>query len=175
MPVGENLNQHWCVPGEHWYPCPDFHLPPCMERTNVPCSIHQGFRSLKPSEREALMRQNPITDPERYVPHITEVPDLVDCLPDMATEYRDIQDQMTALEARKKELAGEIKVLLDALELRAVRGDGWMVTRVKDTETESLSQERLLALGVSMDTILEAIVKSPKAGYVQVSKPKVQG
>lgn len=139
-----------------------------------------GERKMKPSEKKALTKQRqakplpPINDEGEviYVPHITEVPELIDVLPELAEEYREIATKIAPLEIRKKEIGADIKALLDAVGRKSIRGNGWIVTRSMDTETETLSREKLLEFGVDIDVIEAAVVKTPKAGYVQVKKSK---
>jgi hypothetical protein len=34
-------DQHWCVPGGHWYPCPEDHEQPCLTKSQIPCKEHR--------------------------------------------------------------------------------------------------------------------------------------
>lgn len=143
----------------------------------------KGKRSAKPSEQKAIakaavgsdprlpdyMRGNPAAPPAR---HITEYPDLVDCLPDMAVRYRELLDTIKPLEAEKKELGKDINALLDAVGVKAIRGDGWLATYVDGGNIERIVPERLLELGLTLEDIEAATERKPKAGYVQVTAPK---
>lgn len=129
----------------------------------------KGKRTLRPAEREALMKNNP----SPVAPHITEFPDLVDVLPDLAVEYRELCDAIAPMEARKKELAEQINALLDAVDQRKIRGDGWVAFYVAGGEVVTLSPEKLLALGVTIDQIEEATERKPKKGHIRVQE--VQG
>lgn len=131
-----------------------------------------GKRVIRPSEEKAILTKEEVegVDSEKRAKHITEVEDLVDVLPDLAREYRDINIRIAPLEKRKKELGAEIKLLMDAVSETSIRGDDWIAVRSADSETKTLSAERLLLNGVEMDIIEDSYEKSPKAGYVQVKK-----
>lgn len=136
-------------------------------------------RKITKKEKKAIQSKESVNgvDPEfvdekRRVPHITEFEDLIDVLPDLAIEARAIAAKLAPLEARKKEIAEEIKLYLDAVKQTSIRGDNWVAVRTKDTEVESLSPELLVKEGVTLDQIAAAIVKNPKAGYVQVREWK---
>ncbi len=77
---------------------------------------------------------------------------------------------MRPLEARKKELQGDINALLQAVEQTRIRGDGWLVTYVEGGYTEKILPEKLLALGLTLTDIESATERKPKAGYIQVRK-----
>ena len=101
-------------------------------------------------------------------PHFDDFPDIADVLPDLAVETRSIQAQIAKLEKRKKEIAGEIDVLLEAVDSRAIRGDTWIAVRVEGAWLEKVVPELLLVQGVTLDQIEGATVKTQNAGYVQV-------
>lgn len=133
--------------------------------------LSNSKRTAKPAEREAVAkRAAAMPTVDSNTPHITDFPDLVDVIPDLAAEYRDISDNLKPLEVRKKEVGDEIKALVDAADLKSVRGTGWIITRSADTFTETIKPELLLANGVTMDQIAASTVRTPRAGYVQVKK-----
>lgn len=130
-----------------------------------------GSRSIRAREAEALAKAAAVPGADQ-TPHITRYPDLVDILPDMAVEYRALSDQIKQLEDRKKELGTELKALMDAAEATSIRGDGWVVTRSRDTETNKLSPELLLKAGVGYEILNACTITEKRAGYVQVKALK---
>lgn len=116
--------------------------------------------------------QSNATGEKRPPASLTDYPELEDVLPDLAIEYRAISDTIAPLEKRKKELAGEINALLDAVGERAIRGPGWTAFYVDGGVTEKITAEKLLERGVAMEDIIAATERTPKAGYVQVRETK---
>ncbi len=141
----------------------------------------KGKRKAVPSEKAAVAKKAAGSDPrlpdymqKEYekapAPHITDFPDLVDILPDLAIECRQVMDAIRPLEARKKELVSDINALLDAVGQKRIRGDGWLAIYIEGGYTERVIPERLLALGLTMTQIEEATERKPKAGHVEVRK-----
>lgn len=117
------------------------------------------------------MRGNPAAPPAK---HITEYPDLVDCLPDMAIRVRELIALIKPLEEEKKDLNGQINALLSAVGVKSIRGDGWLATYVDGGVQERIVPERLLELGLTLEDIEAATERKPKAGYVQVTAQKAK-
>lgn len=137
-----------------------------------------GKRSIRPKEREAMAkkRADQPYDPQMppTTPHITEFPDLVDVLPDMAKRVRELADAIAPLDEERKSIQKDINALLDAAGAGSIMGDDWIAVRYYDTFTESLSPEKLLAAGVTLEQLQAGTEKKPKAGYVQIRERKVQ-
>lgn len=101
---------------------------------------------------------------------ISEYPDLADVLPDMCIEYRDIQQQIVALEARKKALSADILPLMEAFNANSITdGDAWTVVRSRGTNSQ-IKKTLLVEQGVTTDIIEAATVRTPY-WYVQVRDP----
>lgn len=100
---------------------------------------------------------------------LADFPDLIDVLPDLATEYRAIQDQLNKLEARKKELSTEIDPLMLAVGAKSITHEEWTVVRCGGGRSDVVP-ELLLMKGVGMD-IIKACTKKQSWTYVQVRKP----
>lgn len=133
----------------------------------------KGSRSAKGREKEQLAKAAAQSDEKS--PHITEFPELVDVLPELCEEYRRQHSIAAAAETRKKELASEIKALMDAVEATGIRGDNWVAVRVPDGETNKLDPKLLLKAGVSYQTLNACTVTSPRAGYVQIKELENNG
>jgi hypothetical protein len=138
---------------------------------------HHRQRKIKPSEREALRRKfvadNPsVLTTKEYIPHVTEVEDLADVLPEMVSEYQELQEAIAEAEERKRELNDLIKALFEAAEIRAVRGDGWVASRSKDSVRRTLKPEKLLEHGVSMAVIEDSYEEKLQAGSLSVRRER---
>jgi hypothetical protein len=93
-------------------------------------------------------------------------------LPELLLAYRDIQLQlaaMTKLEADKKRLGQSIEALLLAADAKSVTAGALRCTRVEVAGRKTLSSDKLLALGVPADTIVEATVVGNPSSYVKVT------
>jgi hypothetical protein len=136
--------------------------------------MSSGKRSIKPSEKKLIDKKAAKEPAEALAetPHVTEFEDLVDILPDLAIEARAINAEITRLEKRKKEIAGEISGLLEAVEQRSIRGDNWVAVRVEGAWQEKIVAELLLKEGVSLKQIAAATSRQQNAGYVQVREIK---
>ena len=150
-------------------PCCD---PKC--RACILIVLHQGTDDdyIQYSKELALAKSKAPFADRVPVPTIDEFPDLFDVLPDLAKEYRRLSAEIAPLEERKKELGKDINALLDAVGVKSIKGDGWMAIRFEESYTESLSREKLLMAGVSLEQLDAGIERKPKASYVQVKEVK---
>jgi hypothetical protein len=74
-------------------------------------------------------------------------------------EVRELQEQITAMEARKKQIVeDEIRPTLRQVKLDKVRGEGWLAIKNMRT-TKTISAEKLIENGVDMDVIEASTVK----------------
>lgn len=81
-------------------------------------------------------------------------------LPQLCQQYREVQSQITALEAAKRDLMTNIRSYADSLGVDKVAGDGWMLTHVVQIRT-AIEAERLLQKGVKLSVIEYATVETP--------------
>jgi len=44
--VNGSKHKHYCIAGQHWYPCPEGHLDEkvCKLKSQVPCINHGGMK-----------------------------------------------------------------------------------------------------------------------------------
>ncbi len=86
----------------------------------------------------------------------------------LCESFRDVHDEITALDVAKKSLMREISDIASGHKLQKIAGDGWLLTKSKGRKT--LKKELLLAQGVTMDQIEKATM--PGAGFYQVLERK---
>ena len=86
----------------------------------------------------------------------------------LCTSFRDVHDEIRALDEAKKSLMREIVEIGESLGLEKVAGDGWLLTKSKGRA--SLKKELLLGQGVTIDQIEKATVQG--AGFYQVLERK---
>ncbi len=85
-----------------------------------------------------------------------------------AIEYRQFSEEETAIKAAKKGLMDKINPLATKLRLVKVQGDGWRLNRVV-RESRKISAERLVELGVKVDTVNQATEVSEAVFYTVVA------
>jgi len=123
----------------------------------------------KPAKSAAVKQPAPAKQEKEPASRpLVEFPDLVDVLPVLCGEYRDLVEQISELEARKKELGASIMPLLEDAGCDSIAGDGWVANRVRGTSSK-LMPELLLQNGVRME-IIEKSTKKSHYWYVQVRK-----
>lgn len=89
------------------------------------------------------------------------------------TEYREIQDQIAALETRKREIMeNDIRPAFDKLGLTKVSCDGFNITRSTQNR-KTIKRERLVELGVDIDVIDQA-TEVKVIDVIQVVRPQTR-
>ncbi len=89
-------------------------------------------------------------------------------LPGLCSEIRELSEEIACLTEAKKALMIDVKVLAISARITKVVGDGWQLIRTKG-RAGSLSKEKLLAKGVTMET-LEACTGPKSADSFSVRK-----
>lgn len=126
-------------------------------------------RKLKPKEKEALAKV-PTPEGESKMAHISQYPDLVDVLPDLAAESLKLAAEIKPKEVRRKEISVELTALVQYGAGQSVRGEDWAIVYYPETSTWETDDAKLLAAGVDMETIQACKVERKKSAYVQVQR-----
>lgn len=93
-------------------------------------------------------------------------------LPALVEEYRQLQLQLAALDTldtRRKALGQDIEALLLAADQKTVTVGDLQITRVEVAGRKTLSADRLLALGVPADVIVQATSHGKPSSHVRVT------
>lgn len=77
---------------------------------------------------------------------------------DMCSDYLRISTDIKELTEQKSEVGDSIKDLMEAVEADSVLGDDWTSTRVRGVTAATLSREKLLANGVTIDVIQKSMI-----------------
>ena len=99
---------------------------------------------------------------------VESFPDIEDTLTEAAKEYRSLSEDIAALDARRKKLGADIKILLEAEGYDSIYGEDWVAVRVNGGGGRSLSPELLLKNGVTSKQLEKSYVTAEKFTYVQV-------
>lgn len=92
-------------------------------------------------------------------------------LPDLCADYRELQNQIAALEAAKKVLIADIENHAKRARLTKVSGDGWLLLRSKSTYSK-ISKEKLVEKGVKLSVIAAATESTEKVYYKVLGRNK---